>query len=128
MITLEDINRALDTRPRLVFVCSGEALADIKRIKDETGQYIWSADMTGKSRGTLYGMRVEIDDDISGVEIRVRPRGRTRDEVVAWINAHQTPAGGFTREFAQSMGVEWPLKRGWKVALIDKLVAERRDG
>ncbi len=39
---------------------------------------------------------------------------KTEKEVMKWIEANQTKAGGYTKKFLMTIGVSWPPQKGWK--------------
>lgn len=43
----------------------------------------------------------------------------TRADRIRKIEAHRTPRGGFSRKSAQTLGIPWPLPKGWLRKLID---------
>lgn len=45
-----------------------------------------------------------------------------REDMKIFIKQNQTPRGGYTRAFVESIGVEWPLTHGWKERWIQKQV------
>lgn len=40
-----------------------------------------------------------------------------------WIDAFSTPKGGWTKEQALALGIEWPLVKGWKSRVEGKIIS-----
>lgn len=42
-----------------------------------------------------------------------------------WLESYRTVRGGYNRKQVEALGVQWPLVKGWKSAMVGKTVEER---
>jgi hypothetical protein len=44
----------------------------------------------------------------------------------SWLESNQTPAGGYNQAQCQSIGIPWPLKKGWKRRIAGKEITDEQ--
>ncbi len=94
---------------------------------------IYAVFIPGEDSVVVEGRPRDVLRRVSGISGAVSKRFNTREQAQKWVDSNpkkptihgtswldslKSPGGGWTRETLESLGIEWPPRKGWKKRLI----------